>query len=151
MTLQSILKASQPRDLVVKPLAQLHNFISAYRLPADRDPLLPTSDAPTCRRILRTFSTYTLASKANRKNVVKFHRSILVRVSNCILLSLERTPRIAVGQTSRKARLPIPTDQGGKFLFPKQFERSVRFAGLVREFVISHSLKSVEFEFKGQQ
>ena len=70
---QSILKPSQPCDLVVKPLAELHNGISAYRLPADRETLLPASDAPTCRRVFGTFGTHTLASEADGKDVVKFH------------------------------------------------------------------------------
>jgi hypothetical protein len=70
---QSILKASQPCDLVVEPLAELHNFVNAYRLPADWKPLLPTSNAPARRRIVGTLSTDTLASEADGKDVVKFH------------------------------------------------------------------------------
>ena len=106
---QSILKASQPRDLVVKPLTQLHNFSSAYRLPADRKPLLPASNAPACRRIVRTFSTHTLASEADGKDVVKFHNSVTVSVSDCVLLGLKGTTRLAIGQASWEASLPIPT------------------------------------------
>jgi hypothetical protein len=78
---QSILKPSQPCDLVVKPLAELHNVISAYWLPADRESLLPTSDAPTRRGIFGTLSADTLASKADGKDVIKFHGSAVIRSS----------------------------------------------------------------------
>jgi hypothetical protein len=58
-----------------------------------------------------------LASKADGKDVVKFHSSVTVSVSDCILLSLKRTARLAIGQAPWKTSLPIPTYKGWKFTF----------------------------------